>query len=971
MLRVKWTTRYARDPSAHTLVHVCTAQLTACALRLLFSSQGFLPLHWAVNQDAPNLEVVRKLIKIFPAGPGMPSNSGNLPLHYCVSRARPSLPVIKALFNAYPEAVRSGCEDGYLPLHRFLNRPIVDLDALRQLINYFPDALLAKSSSRGQTPLHVALDNHAPDPLAVELLLQVCPSAAAVVDADRYLPLHQCLDCAEPNYALALQLLALQPQAASAATKEEMLPLHLLVGTNSDPTHEHTSREDNNGNNAPNEAVAFVTALLQAYPQALVTTVKDIVPAMDGVALADPESWSGEWVESYWSPLTRARDRGLTGLVQLFMSFQQQQEDRERREKERQQQDEERRVREQLQQQQQQRVPSRESAPTPMQVPPAVTITPLQQPQQLQQTPTYNQEGRASPAVPPLVGLPGSPAIAQTKSLQQMQQQNHGQGQGSPSEIIPFHQDFRQNNASAGAAVPVKTQPLNNNNNNNNSNGGANNYSGVNPIRGDSAGRVRRVGSDDYDAAAEEDQQAMSSNRSRGSRAAPASRVPPHILKAQNAARASSAGGSQSGDSRASSTEKDRQQRAQQQQYLQQQYQRQQQGGHQVAWGNRSTDGSDFGGPGADLMMESVMDMQSHYSRHSAAERGNNGRDTTPIRQGMNAAGQGARGLNEGSVHSAHSDVSISQLIQNQLARNASNDAAPNNSKAPPPGPIPASLLQAAENNALRLAKAQQESQQPAVRKPRIGGSSQSPQKVSRAHRSGGNNTHNNNDQANNNENFVNEPPRMAATVGAAPAQSRAEEFDSDVHDRLRVGTAPVYGEREKNKFTQPRVVGFGSNSAWSNGEDTAEDSTGPDNNAVIPAGSQNNSNNAALTAKQQRLLQAQQSYMRRSAAGGAKPNPSSNPNGGLSSNNSSSGSLLPAGLKLKPGANTGTGEGVSSGGGLLGGFHNRSAPSNSNHTSEVMKSLGGKIRIHPVSSASRQAQQGIGGHGQGSEEMV
>jgi hypothetical protein len=41
-----------------------------------------------VNQDAPNLEVVRKLIKIFPAGAGMPSLSGNLPLHYCVSRAR-------------------------------------------------------------------------------------------------------------------------------------------------------------------------------------------------------------------------------------------------------------------------------------------------------------------------------------------------------------------------------------------------------------------------------------------------------------------------------------------------------------------------------------------------------------------------------------------------------------------------------------------------------------------------------------------------------------------------------------------------------------------------------------------------------------------------------------------------------------------------------------------------------------------
>jgi ankyrin repeat protein len=179
---------------------------------------------------------------------------------------RPSIPVIKALITAYPEAIRSGCEEGYLPLHRYMYRPIVDLDALRLLINYFPDALLAKSN-RNQTPLHVALDHHTPDALAVELLMEVCPAAVTVADSDRYLPLHLCLDCAEvtlqftlpsfmvdaltilplchnniqPNYALALQLLMAHPQAASFASKDGMLPLHLLVGANSDPTHEHSS----------------------------------------------------------------------------------------------------------------------------------------------------------------------------------------------------------------------------------------------------------------------------------------------------------------------------------------------------------------------------------------------------------------------------------------------------------------------------------------------------------------------------------------------------------------------------------------------------------------------------------------------------------------------------------------------------------------------------------------------------------
>jgi hypothetical protein len=66
----------------------CIANLLTHTTLFLSPPQGFLPLHWAVNQDAPNIEVVRKLIKIFPAGAGMPSLSGNLPLHYCVSRAR-------------------------------------------------------------------------------------------------------------------------------------------------------------------------------------------------------------------------------------------------------------------------------------------------------------------------------------------------------------------------------------------------------------------------------------------------------------------------------------------------------------------------------------------------------------------------------------------------------------------------------------------------------------------------------------------------------------------------------------------------------------------------------------------------------------------------------------------------------------------------------------------------------------------
>ena len=772
------------------------------------------------------------------------------------------------------------------------------------------------------------------------ILLQVCPSAASVMDADKYLPLHQCLDCAEPNYSLALQILNLHPQAASIVTKEEMLPLHLIVGTNSDPTHEHAH---SSGNEGSNEAIEFVKALLQAYPQALVTTVRDIVPAMDGVALADPESWSGEWVESYWSPLTRARDRGLNGLVQLFLSFQQQQE----------------------------KVKEDARKPAAPVYAPQIAVThvrgtggsgsprasstaalpPISSHQQ--QQPVI--EGRPSPVVP-LLGLPGSPSITQQKSAR-----GREQGNGSPiSEIIPFHQDFRSNNNNNNSAVPVKSQPLNNNNNNN--------YSGVNPIR------ASHVGSgDNYDPAVDEDLPAIGTNRSsnrssRVGRAAPGSRVPPHILKAQNAARASSAGGSQSGDSRASSTERDRerQQRVQQQQYLQQQYQRQQQQQRQhqpqSAWGgNRSTDGSDFGGNGRELMTES-MDLQSYHTQHTAAVDRNRPRDTTPVRQGM-------RDLAEGSANSAKSN------------NNNNNNS---NNKAPPPGPIPASLLEAAENNAQRLARAQLESQTPAgVRKARALGNSGSPVKEKSPYKTSKRNPNNNKNDLDTVD--VAPPARLAATVGASVTrQQDTEESEFDNYEKLRVGTAPVYTDR--NKFTQPRVVGFGSNSAWSNGEDTAEDSTvAPAPEPVVAHHSSeghlfptttnpnnNNNNNAALTTKQQRLLQAQQSYMKRSAAAGAaKPsniNVISGPNGGTGSNNSSTNSLLPVGLKAKPGM-----EDVSGGPISLkpitaaGGFTTRAAPSN--HTSEVMKNLAaGKIRIHPVKA---QTNAGTGAMDSRADEMV
>jgi hypothetical protein len=297
-LPLHWATRNSEvnSESIETLVQANPHSL-AC-----HDQKGFLPLHWAINQDQPNQEVVRKLLKIHPEAAKSTTSSGSLPLHYCVSRENPSLTVIKLLVGTHADSVRLKCKEGYLPLHRYVHRAPIDVDILRQLIQYYP-AGLTDVTNRNQTPLHVALDFPLPDPHGINIMLNLDPAACGIQDADGYFPLHLILDCAIPDYATAQRILLSYPDAAKAKTKDGMFPLHLLVSTNDNPPS------------------SFVTMLLEANPQAIDEEVRDIVPAIDGVALVDPESWSGEWVEKSWSPKIRAKERGLIELEKLFQQF--------------------------------------------------------------------------------------------------------------------------------------------------------------------------------------------------------------------------------------------------------------------------------------------------------------------------------------------------------------------------------------------------------------------------------------------------------------------------------------------------------------------------------------------------------------------------------------------------------------------------------------------------------------------------
>lgn len=66
---------------------------------LLFVLDGYLPLHWAVNQDYPNIDVIAALIAANASASAKACNKGSLPLHWCVNRSRPHLGVMRALLQ--------------------------------------------------------------------------------------------------------------------------------------------------------------------------------------------------------------------------------------------------------------------------------------------------------------------------------------------------------------------------------------------------------------------------------------------------------------------------------------------------------------------------------------------------------------------------------------------------------------------------------------------------------------------------------------------------------------------------------------------------------------------------------------------------------------------------------------------------------------------------------------------------------
>ena len=247
-------------------------------------SDGSLPLHLAVSERDPPLEVVRALVEANPGALLEEGRDRRLPVH-CAAESRASAEVVALLLLREEAAAAARDAGGRLPLHLAAEKG-APLGSLRALIDAHPAALLeedaeknlplhcaawgrasaeavallleeggqgglgaaARRDSRGRFPLHLAAKNRAPLE-AVRALLEAHPEALLEGDLHMILPLHYAASGQASLEVVALLLEGRGREAAATKSLFDRLPLHLAAETMASP--------------------GVVRALMDANPEAL------------------------------------------------------------------------------------------------------------------------------------------------------------------------------------------------------------------------------------------------------------------------------------------------------------------------------------------------------------------------------------------------------------------------------------------------------------------------------------------------------------------------------------------------------------------------------------------------------------------------------------------------------------------------------------------------------------------------------
>jgi len=175
---------------------------------------------------------------------------GHFPLHkFCAESCAHDTEVLllQKLLDLNPRAVMLKDSKGNLPLHIAVDRDNVSVPVVRQLLLLYSKSSEVKNAD-GDIPLFLACRKTNPNADVIALLLQASPDSASRLSYG-CLPLHQLVHMSTPSVRALLVLIAANPLAAATPNRHGNLPLHLLC--------------------ASLPCIDTFLALLHAYPEAI------------------------------------------------------------------------------------------------------------------------------------------------------------------------------------------------------------------------------------------------------------------------------------------------------------------------------------------------------------------------------------------------------------------------------------------------------------------------------------------------------------------------------------------------------------------------------------------------------------------------------------------------------------------------------------------------------------------------------
>lgn len=198
-----------------------TAEVSSKNFCLCGNSDGNTPLHIAcanlertmiteAGQVTIDFSVIKNLLVLGPEALTMQNNNGDSPLHLLLaSKALQQPEDITTTKNAVSSAV----------------------EAIAAILGMEKDTAL-KQNVHGLTPLHVAIANHCPKSVLLQLLIMV-PKAAVITDNDGMNSLHYVASFGVQSWTFVEQLITAYPELIYQQTIHGDTPLHLLIANTS------------------------------------------------------------------------------------------------------------------------------------------------------------------------------------------------------------------------------------------------------------------------------------------------------------------------------------------------------------------------------------------------------------------------------------------------------------------------------------------------------------------------------------------------------------------------------------------------------------------------------------------------------------------------------------------------------------------------------------------------------------------